>query len=183
MEPSDEPVTTGPRRLVVMRHAKAEPYAASDHERRLTHRGRESALDSGRHLRATGCLPEVALVSSAARTRETWAAVAEGSGVDPAVASFRDELFAGGPDVLLEAVHEVGREVGDDVGTVLLVGHNPTVAFLGHLLDDGNGDPTAVSGMLRGFPPGALVVLQVEAPWTEVGAESGRVVDFHVGGA
>ncbi len=32
--------------------------------------------------------------------------------------------------------------------------------------------------MLRGFPPGALVVFEVVGCWSELGAESARVVDF-----
>ena len=41
-----------PRRvLVVVRHAKAEPYAESDHARRLTERGRADAADVGRFLK------------------------------------------------------------------------------------------------------------------------------------
>ena len=37
----------GPRRLVVMRHAKAEPTAPSDHERALAARGRSDAEEVG----------------------------------------------------------------------------------------------------------------------------------------
>jgi phosphohistidine phosphatase len=165
-------VTDVRRRLVVMRHAKAEPYGTTDHERGLTARGRGSAVEAG-------LLPEVALVSSATRTRETWAAVVEGSGADAAAASFSDRLFTGGPDEVLEAV----QAVAEGVGTVLYIGHNPTATFLAHLLDDGDGDATASSGMLRGLAPGALVALEVRVPWSELGPESGRVVDFYVGGA
>jgi phosphohistidine phosphatase len=162
-----------------MRHAKAEPYGASDHDRRLTARGRAAAVDAGRHLRDAGLVPDVALVSSATRTRDTWAAVAEGSGADDAAGSLSDRLFTGGPDDVLEAVQAVAQ----DVGTVLYIGHNPTATFLVHLLDDGDGDATAAAGMLRGLPPGALVTLEVRVPWSELGAETGRVVDFYVGGS
>jgi phosphohistidine phosphatase len=172
-------VTDVRRRLVVVRHAKAEPYGPSDHERRLLPRGRQSALDAGRHLRETGVLPELALVSSATRTRQTWAAVAEALGVQEDLATYHDSLFAGGPDVVLEAV----QAVPERLGTVVVVGHNPTVAFLGHLLDDGEGDPDAVTGMLAGFPPGALLLLEVQVPWAQLGPETGRVVDFYVGSA
>ena len=71
------------RRLLVLRHAKAEPFAESDQARALTARGRQSARDVGRHLREQELVPDCALVSTATRTRETWAEVAEGSGADP----------------------------------------------------------------------------------------------------
>jgi phosphohistidine phosphatase len=162
-----------------MRHAKAEPFGPTDHERRLTSRGRGGALDAGRHLREAGLVPEVALVSSSARTRETWTAVAEGSGADDARATFRDTLFTGGPDDVIEAV----QAVPEDVRTVLYVGHNPTATFVAHLLDDGDGEASAVSGMLRGLAPAALVALEVAVPWAELAPETGRVVDFYVGGS
>ena len=63
---------TDRRRLIVMRHAKAEPFAATDHGRRLTDRGRAGARDAGAFLRDAGPVPDYALVSSSTRTRETW---------------------------------------------------------------------------------------------------------------
>jgi phosphohistidine phosphatase len=165
------------RRLVVLRHAKAEPFAATDHERRLTDRGRESAQEVGRYLRESGLLPDYALVSSAVRTRETWEAVAEAAGATGARVSYDDAVFTGSPDVVLEALHGVPPEFS----TVVFVGHNPTAAYLCHLLDDGEGDPTAVSGLLQGFPPAALAVLEVGVAWADLAAESGRLVGYHVG--
>lgn len=168
---------TDRRRLLMMRHAKAEPYAASDHVRKLTERGRASARDLGAHLRDTGALPDYAVVSSAVRTRETWDAVVETSGVTECEVSFDDSVFTGSPDVVLEAL----RAAPQDAETVLFVGHNPTAAYVCHLLDDGDGDPTAMSGLLQGFPPGALAVLEVGVPWADLGPETGRVVDYYVG--
>ncbi len=166
------------RRLIVMRHAKAEPFASSDHERRLTDRGLEGARDVGRRLAAEGLLPDHAIVSTATRTRQSWAALAEVAGLQDVPVSFDDAVFTGSPDVVLEAL----RQVPSDAGTVLFVGHNPTAAYLCHFLDDGEGDPAAVSGLLQGFPPAAVAVLEVGVPWAELAAESGRVTDYFVGG-
>jgi phosphohistidine phosphatase len=170
------PVTRG-RRLLVLRHAKAEPFGDSDHVRGLTDRGRESARDVGRHLRDAALLPDFALVSTATRTRETWAEVADASGVDPGRATFDEALFSGGADVALDAL----RSAPPEATTLLFVGHNPIAEYICHLLDDGEGDPAAVSGLLRGFPPAALAVLELEVPWTQLAAESGRVVGYYVG--
>jgi phosphohistidine phosphatase len=171
-----DPVTD-PRRLIVLRHAKAEPFAATDHERRLTDRGRESASEVGRYLRESNLLPDFALVSSAERTRETWDAVAEAAGATGARVAYDDAVFTGSPDVVLEAL----RGIPPDFSTVVFVGHNPTAAYLCHLLDDGEGDPSAVSGLLQGFPPSALAVLELHVDWADLAAESGRLVDYHVG--
>jgi phosphohistidine phosphatase len=160
-----------------MRHAKAEPFAETDHARVLTDRGAASARDVGRHLRGTGVTAGYALVSTATRTRQTWEAVVEAAGLDPVEVAFEDAVFSGSPDLVLELL----RAAPADADVVLLVGHNPTAAYLCHLLDNGEGDAAAVSGLLHGFPPAAVAVLEIAVPWAELGPESGRVVDFYVG--
>jgi phosphohistidine phosphatase len=162
-----------PRRLVVMRHAKAEPYASTDHARRLTDRGCSDARAAGRHLAETGLVPDHALVSDAQRTRMAWDEVAGELGCGD-VAHHDRTVYGGGVDAILEAltVSPPGSR------TVMLVGHNPTAAHLCHLLDDGEGEPDAVSGLLRGFPASALVVFEVAVPWSDLGPETGRIVDF-----
>ncbi len=167
---------TTPRRLIVMRHAKAEPFASSDQVRRLTERGVADATDAGAHLAATHVVPDHAVVSSATRARETWDAVATGSGAT-ATTVVDAALYTGSPDVVLEAL----RGVPGQARALIFVGHNPTAAYLAHLLDDGNGDPDAVTGLLQGFPAGALTVLDVDVAWADLAAETGRVVDFYVG--
>ncbi|MGZ4436721.1 MAG: SixA phosphatase family protein [Nocardioides sp.] len=167
---------TRQRRLIVMRHAKAEPFASTDHARALTDRGRADAASAGEHLVATGAVPDHALVSSAIRTVQTWEVVAEAAGasVAPVV---DDECYHGGPDRVLEALQASPEEAR----TVLFVGHNPTASYLCHLLDDGDGDQEALRGLLRGFPTSALAVFEVEVPWSDLAYESGRLVDFYAG--
>ncbi len=160
-----------------MRHAKAEPFAETDHARRLTDRGIAAARDVGAHLRDSGIRPDFVLVSSAERTRDTWAAVSELAGAGSAEVRLDDAVFTGSPDVVLEAL----RAAPADAGTVMFVGHNPTAAYLCHLLDDGEGEPAAVSGLLEGFPPGAVAVMEIGVPWSELGPETGRVVGYYVG--
>ena len=160
-----------------MRHAKAEPFAETDHARRLTDRGVAAARDVGAHLRDSGIRPDFVLVSSAERTRDTWAAVSELAGAGSAEVRLDDAVFTGSPDVVLEAL----RAAPADAGTVMFVGHNPTAAYLCHLLDDGEGEPVAVSGLLEGFPPGAVAVMEIGVPWSELGPETGRVVGYYVG--
>jgi len=169
-------VTDQPR-LIVMRHTKAEPFASTDHARRLTDRGTAAAADVGAYLRDHDLLPDHALVSPAVRTRETWEAVSGAAGLTGCEVDFEDVLFSGSADMVVEAVQSVPA----DARTVLFVGHNPTAAYVCHLLDDGEGDPDAVSGLLHGFPPGAVAVLELAVPWSGLAAETGRVVDFYVG--
>ncbi len=166
------------RRLIVMRHAKAQPFAASDRERRLTDRGVQDAAGAGRHLARIGSVPDHAVVSPARRTQETWDEVARESG-SGARAQLDEAVYHGNAEALLEAL----QSVPEQSATVILVGHNPTAAYLCHLLDDGEGDPAAISGMLQGFPTAALAVFGFDGPWAGIGPETGRMLDFHVAGS
>ena len=166
---------TGRRQLIVMRHAKAEPFASTDHARALTDRGHADAAAVGTWLSEAGAVPDHAVVSTAVRARETWfdVARASGAGVEP---SFDQGLYHGGVDAALEALHAAP----EDAMAVIVVGHNPTAAYVAHLLDDGTGDPTAIREMLKGYPANAMAVLELEVPWSDLGPETGRLIDFHV---
>ncbi len=166
---------TDRRRLIVMRHTKAEPFASSDHERALTERGLSDATEAGRHLCVSGVVPDHAVVSTAERTRMTWAAVRTASG-STGTESFEAAAYHGDAEAALETL----RQVPQEVHTAIWVGHNPTASDLCQLLDDGTGDAEAVSGLLGGFSTGALAVFDLDVAWSDLGPEDGRVVDFYV---
>jgi phosphohistidine phosphatase len=163
------------RRLIVIRHAKAEPFAATDHARELTDRGRTGAASTAAHLAGSVPEPDHAVVSSASRAQATWRTVCDVAGWDVPT-SVDDSVYTGSADVTLGVL----RSVPAEAHTVAYVGHNPTISYVSHLLDDGNGEPDAVSGMLRGFPPAAAAVFEVEVAWGDLGEGSGRIVDFFV---
>jgi phosphohistidine phosphatase len=160
-----------------MRHAKAEATAPSDHERALAERGRGDAQAAGRWLGEQGIKPDAALVSAAARARETWEQVAAGAGWDVG-ADLSEPLYDAGPDSALDLF----RETDPDVSTLLVVGHNPTIAYLAELIDDGDGDTDATTALVtRGFPTSGLAVFAVECSWSDLGPGTGRLEAFHVG--
>jgi phosphohistidine phosphatase len=165
------------RHLVVMRHGKAEPGGETDHSRELAQSGWDDALDAGRWLAGRGLVPDGALVSSARRTTSTWLAVAEGGSFD-AKATSSDSLYNAGPETALDLV----RETGEDIDALVVVGHNPTIAYLAQLLDDGTGDEEAGHQMAVGFPAGALAVFEVTGSWLDLDLASAHLVAFHVGG-
>jgi len=74
----------------------------------------------------------------------------------------------------------LGRRVGD-AGTVLLIGHNPTMAYLVHLLDDGSADADLFARVSAGFPTSALAVLDVPCSWSDLDVGGARITGFHVG--
>jgi phosphohistidine phosphatase len=165
------------RTLGLVRHAKAEASAPSDHERRLAERGRQDAAEAGRWLAGIGVAPDHALVSDAARAVETWEELALGAGWDPD-AETSAGLYAAGPESALDLL----RDCPPEARTLVVVGHNPTMATLAELLDDGEGDEDAITELVTGgFPTAAVAVLDVEGDWSDL-AESGATVRaFHVG--
>lgn len=164
------------RRLVLVRHAKAEPFAASDRARELTDRGRREAEAAGSYLREQGIVPDHAVVSSSLRTRGTWDAMEQALG-SAAEVVYDDAVYSGSTDVVLEAL----RVVPDAAKVVVFVGHQPTVGHIAHMLDDGEGNHEALHSMLHGFPTASMAVFDVEVPWDELGDETGRLVDFRPG--
>ncbi len=159
-----------------MRHAKAEPFAAEDHQRELTSRGRRDAAAAGIWLAGEDLVPTHAYVSSAARTQATWDALAHGSR-SVAEVSVEDGLYTGGPDSVLDSL----RAAPLDAAVVVYVGHNPTAASLAHLLDDGDPEPAAFRAMSEGYPTSAMAVLDVGVPWADLGPATARLMAFHVG--
>src|SRR5690554_6285626 len=106
------------RRLVLLRHAKAEQDVdGPDALRALTEVGRRQSAWVGQALLGAGLLPELALVSSAVRTRETWQGLAAAFEPVPEQDQ-RDELYAAGSGNVLEVV----RAVDERVRTVIVVG-------------------------------------------------------------
>ena len=171
MSEQSEPVR---RQLVVLRHAKAEPGGETDVARELAQRGWDDAVEAGRWLADKGFVPDAALISAARRTTSTWLALAEGGSFE-VDAAYSESLYSAGPETALDLV----RETDDAVISLVVIGHNPTMAYLAQLLDDGTGDEDAAREMAVGFPPAALAWFEVEGAWSGLDLASARLVGFH----
>ena len=161
-----------PLRLILTRHAKSawdDPLAA-DHARVLNARGREAAGRIGRWLAGRGYVPDAALVSSAARTVETWALLSAELPQAPAP-QVTEALYHAGPERMLQVL---ARAEG---GTVLMLGHNPGIAaFALWLLASPPAHPRFAA-----YPTGATLVADFHADdWAEVVPGSGSCRDFVV---
>lgn len=147
-------------RLILMRHAKAERDAPSgkDVDRPLSTRGVVDAGLVARALAQRGVRPDVALVSAATRTRQTWDAARDAFG-DVEV-SVELALYDASSDALRRAVD--GQE--DRAGCLILIAHNPGVHQLAvELLIEGAASPTAIERFAAGFPTGAAAVFALDA--------------------
>jgi len=147
-------------RLILMRHAQAEPNSPSggDEARPLSAVGRNEALLMGRALAERGLKPDLALVSSAVRTRQTWEQMHDVLG-DVEV---RDEprLYNAPADVLRGFV-EASEE---EAGCLLILAHNPGVHVLaGDYLSESAASPAILDRLAGGFPTGAAALFTVDA--------------------
>jgi phosphohistidine phosphatase len=158
------------RRLILMRHAKsswADP-SQRDLDRPLNKRGRRSAGLIGRWIKRKGYRPDLALVSSARRARETWSGVVAEAG--SAETRYVPELYHAGPDAMLDVLHRAA-----DVPCVLMLGHQPGIGvFAQRLLADPPGDPDFLK-----YPTAATAVIDFDRPdWSGIGWGDGGIADF-----
>ncbi|MFF4603024.1 SixA phosphatase family protein [Streptomyces sp. NPDC001339] len=163
------------RRLVVLRHAKsAWPPEVADHDRPLARRGLRDAPAAGRWLRTADCVPDLVVCSTAARARQTWELAAAQLPARPAV---RHEpcLYGADPAALLAVV----RETPPDVGTLLLVGHNPAVQDLVLLLAH-EALSDALERTREKFPTCAIAVLAQQDAWPAVAPGRALLTDLAV---
>ena len=161
------------RRLMLLRHAKAAPPdGMADIDRPLAERGRQALPRVAAHLADEQLFPDLALVSTARRARETWEVVAPRLGEVPA--RFEPRIYEAPVDRLLKVV----REVGPEVRTLLMVGHNPGFEDLAKLLI-GHGDRYAFARMAQRYPTAGLAVLDFAAEdWRAVAPGTGRLDRF-----
>ena len=142
-------------RLILFRHGKAEHESDSgeDFDRRLAARGLRESAEMGQTLARLGLIPDRALVSPAARARETWEAVE--TAFPEADLRLEPELYNADPGAVRMAAEAAGR----DCGTLIVVGHNPGLQELAVLLLIEGGAPSAlVSRAQRQFPTAAAAV-------------------------
>lgn len=158
-----------------MRHAKAESHGDTDHARQLAATGRRDAAAAGLWLARQAITPDAALVSSAARTTATWEEVSLSLPDVPSLES-SSVLYAAEPESALDLV----RETSGEVGSLLVIGHNPTIGTVAQLLDDGEGDTDAAVAMIGGFPTAAMAVFDVPVAWSDVAPGGLRLRSFHV---
>jgi phosphohistidine phosphatase len=147
-------------RLILLRHGKAEADAASgkDFDRALTDRGRRDVLLVAQALEQAGVRPDLVLVSPAARTIQTWAAMAE------LFPSARVEHAPGLYDIAPDALLQLARGEADGVGTVMVIGHNPGLGQLAAWLAQDAPPGPARMRIIEGFPTAAAAVIGFSPP-------------------
>ncbi|MBZ9887070.1 histidine phosphatase family protein [Mesorhizobium sp. BR1-1-3] len=150
------------RQLLLLRHAKSswDDPDLDDFDRPLAERGSKAARLMGRELAARGWLPDLALVSAALRTRETWRLVAAELPVPPQVAFLKALYDASAADIL----SQIGQTDASS-GSFLVIGHNPGLEQLARQLAGPGSDAKAIARLEEKFPTAALARVVFEGDW------------------
>jgi phosphohistidine phosphatase len=165
-----------PRRLLLIRHAKAADGPV-DADRPLTDRGKRQAAGIGSWLEQAGLVPDRVLVSPARRAAQTWERA--GAALAPDRPPTVDARIY---DNTVEALFEAVRETPDDVRTLAVVGHNPSIREFAAVLDDGEGSPTARGDVQAAFPTGGVALFVLATPFATVAPGTATLSDFTAAG-
>jgi phosphohistidine phosphatase len=143
-------------RLILFRHAEAMSRAAgqSDFDRPLSASGRYDAGLMGRVLASAGFTPDLALVSSSARTRETWEA---------ASAAFPDARAQDSKALYNASAQQIARIAHAAEGkarTLMVIGHNPGIQL--YALSLATSGSTAARQVHDSFPTSTAAVFAID---------------------
>lgn len=163
------------KKVILVRHGKSswDNPDLDDHDRPLNPRGRAAApviagwLDRRRHR------PDIVLCSSAQRTRETASRMA--SVIEDMPTPLIDEgLYHASPKAILERL----RGLDSDLGTVMVIGHNPGLSALSRKLSGPNVRRRCARAFEH-FPTAAAAVFTADIDrWKDLSYGETDFIDF-----
>ena len=132
-------------RLIVMRHADSSwpPGVQLDHDRPLSAQGRLEAPMMSQALIQRDWLPDLALISSSARTQETFSLMME------VQSEIRPEIYLADLEILLP----IATGIEEDK-TTLILGHNPGCEML----------VSTLCGVYHPIPPATCALFTKNGP-------------------
>jgi phosphohistidine phosphatase len=164
------------RQLLLLRHAKSswEDPNLSDHDRPLDPEGQSATQSVRVAIARLELMPQLVLVSSARRTRETLDLLQPLAG-SPRIRHSSD-LYLANPRQILDALVEVPSHTG----SVLVIGHNPGLHDLAMMLAGAHAMSMGREGsprLARGFPTAALAEFAVAGDWRTL-PDGARLIRF-----
>jgi phosphohistidine phosphatase len=161
---------------LLLRHVKSAwgTPGLDDHDRPLNRRGERSAEVMAEYIARHAPRPDLILCSTAVRTRLTLAPLMHRLATPAPPIALEKGLYLASEPSLLDRL----QELPDEVGTVLLIGHNEGIGELAaHLA--GQGRPGLLLAVREKFPTGALAVLRAPIDrWADLTNGSAELVDF-----
>jgi phosphohistidine phosphatase len=162
--------------ILLLRHAKSawSDPRLDDHERPLNRRGEQAAKAMADHIARREPRPDLILCSTAMRTRQTLAPLVKLLDAPAPPIALEKGLYLASEDVLLAHL----QAVGDEVATVLLIGHNDGIWHLAEGLA-GRGPADTLAALREKYPTGALATLRgPDGAWRDLAWGSAELVAF-----
>ena len=158
------------KRVVIVRHAKSVPFGYDDDfHRDLTDRGVLDADKISSRMKDEGIIPDLVMASPAVRTMHTATLFCRNLGYN--LRSIRQEIAFYEAATTQDYI-DVIQDLPEDVQTVFIVGHNPSVYYLVYnLVKHFTSDMPTCSTVGIDFPVNK---------WTEVEAQGGKVAFQYV---
>jgi len=148
------------KRLTLMRHGDAQwkDPEVVDFARPLNRRGNNEVEAMARRLTELALSPDLIIASPARRSQQTAEIIARELTLPPRSIRYEEALYlAGAQDIL-----KLARSIGPRVPHLMIIGHNPGISELAHLL--------APSVDIGGLATAALCTITFDADrWTAVG--------------
>ncbi|PJM77292.1 SixA phosphatase family protein [Bifidobacterium felsineum] len=158
--------------LIIMRHAKAEPFGGKDDlERELTDKGLKQAKTVGKGIEVLGLKPDQISCSAATRTRQTLDKMLKIFGDDPIV-DYRINLYDGG----VQAVFDELAHVKPKQRVFMIVGHEPTVSIASQWIASADSDAERLDLLNLGLSPASIVIFGSDKPFDEWQVHSGELL-------
>lgn len=153
------------KRVVIVRHAKAEPFGYDDDfHRDLIDRGISDATKISRRLNEMGIFPDLVIASPARRTMHTATIYCQNLGIEIGLIRQEEVLYDG---ITTQNFIEMLHHLPENVQTVFVFGHNPTVHSLVYNL---------AIGFHSDMPTCATVSIDFEVEiWKDISARKGFV--------
>ncbi|BFP56155.1 histidine phosphatase family protein [Streptomyces sp. CMC78] len=128
---------------------------------------------AGRRLADSGIDFDLALCSSAARTRETWKLAVHEFSQRPRTV-YEERLY----EASLGELIALFNETPDEVRNLLVIGHNPGMHGAADALS-GSADGDTLARMTRdGFPTAAYAVVEFPGSWKSVEHGAGKLTEY-----
>jgi phosphohistidine phosphatase len=160
--------------LIVMRHAKSDwTNGLADVSRPLSERGLRDSVAAGHWFETSDIEPDLVLVSPSARTQQTWELIAEQLSWSPTAVIDR-RIYAADPNTLVQIV----RELPEEVGTVVMVGHNPGCEVLVSDLAGPDSNAAAFDRLASKYRTLGTARLGVPNGWADVAVDGCDLLDF-----
>lgn len=143
------------KQIILIRHSYAEPSGAhgSDFTRALTSTGIKVLEQMKNSLKAVAT-PQICYVSSSLRTKATFEKINELWVLKNDCYRLEEQLYLGDISDYVAVI----EATPNNVDTVAIIGHNPTISYLANKFN---------SGFVSGFSPASFLILSADFDeWT-----------------